>query len=146
MLEAKKISKQYPTPSGALQILTDVDLRLNRGEAAVVIGPSGSGKSTLLYVIGALEPPTSGTVTLDGVDPYTLKDKELSAFRNKSVGFVFQDHLLLPQCSVLENVLIPTIAGGAAGQQGPAATEWKLTGKTSRTAVSERCIGPPAIM
>ena len=93
-----------------MQILTDVDLRLNRGEAAVVIGPSGSGKSTLLYVIGALEPPTSGTVTLDGVDPYTLKDKELSAFRNKSVGFVFQDHLLLPQCSVLENVLVPALA------------------------------------
>ncbi len=110
MLEAKSIRKEYPTPSGALRILTDVDLSLKRGDAVAVIGPSGSGKSTLLYVLGALEPPTSGTVTLDGVDPYTLKDKELSAFRNKSVGFVFQDHLLLPQCSVLENVLVPALA------------------------------------
>lgn len=110
MLEANSICKEYPTPSGALRILTDVDLSLKRGDAVAVIGPSGSGKSTLLYVLGALEPPTSGTVKLDGVDPYVLKDKELSAFRNKSVGFVFQDHLLLPQCSVLENVLVPALA------------------------------------
>jgi lipoprotein-releasing system ATP-binding protein len=77
-----------------------------------VAGPSGSGKSTLLYVLGALEPPTSGQVLLDGVNPYALADKELSAFRNRSVGFVFQDHLLLPQCSVLENVLVPALASG----------------------------------
>ncbi len=110
MLEAKRICKEYPTPSGPLRILTDVDLSLQRGDAVAVIGPSGSGKSTLLYVLGALEPPSSGVVTLDDVDPYELKDKELSAFRNKSVGFVFQDHLLLPQCSVLENVLVPALA------------------------------------
>ncbi len=112
MLEAKQVSKEYPSPSGALRILSDVDLRLNRGDAVAVIGPSGSGKSTLLYVLGALEPPTDGVVMLDGVDPYALKDKELSAFRNKSVGFVFQDHLLLPQCTVLENVLVPALASG----------------------------------
>src|SRR5690348_9856526 len=73
------------------------------------MGPSGSGKSTLLYILGALDPPSGGTVTLDGRNPFELADKELAAFRNKQVGFVFQDHCLLPQCSVLENVLVPTL-------------------------------------
>ena len=73
------------------------------------MGPSGSGKSTLLYVVGTLEPPTSGTVTLGGRDPFRLPEPELAAFRNREVGFVFQDHCLLPQCSVLENVLVPTL-------------------------------------
>jgi lipoprotein-releasing system ATP-binding protein len=75
------------------------------------MGPSGSGKSTLLYVLGALEPPTSGEVTLDSQNPYTLDQKSLAAFRNRQVGFVFQDHCLLPQCSVLDNVLVPTLVG-----------------------------------
>ena len=73
------------------------------------MGPSGSGKSTLLYVLGALEPPTSGTVTLDGQDPFQLNARQLAAFRNKEIGFIFQDHCLLPQCSVIENVLTPTL-------------------------------------
>src|SRR3989338_1747105 len=75
------------------------------------MGPSGSGKSTLLYILGALEPPTSGQVTLDGKDPFALDARALAAFRNDQIGFVFQDHCLLPQCSVLENVLIPTLVG-----------------------------------
>ena len=79
------------------------------------MGPSGSGKSTLLYIMGALEPPTSGTVTLDGQNPFQLKEKELAAFRNKQIGFIFQDHCLLPQCSVLENVLTPTLVSAASG-------------------------------
>ena len=115
MLEAKDVSKSYPTPRGPLPILTGVSLLLNPGETISIVGPSGSGKSTLLYVLGALEPPTSGTVTLDGRDPFTLSDKDLSAFRNKEVGFVFQDHCLLPQCTVLENVLIPTLVASDAG-------------------------------
>ena len=73
------------------------------------MGPSGSGKSTLLYILGALEPPTSGVVMLDGRNPFLLKERDLAAFRNKEVGFIFQDHCLLPQCSVLENVLTPTL-------------------------------------
>jgi lipoprotein-releasing system ATP-binding protein len=73
------------------------------------MGPSGSGKSTLLYILGALEPPSSGAVTLDGRNPFELKEKDLASFRNKEIGFIFQDHCLLPQCSVLENVLIPTL-------------------------------------
>jgi len=107
MLEAHNISKSFPTPRGSLSILADISLALEQGESISIVGPSGTGKSTLLYILGALEPPTSGTVTLDGRDPFTLSDKDLSAFRNKEVGFVFQDHCLLPQCTVLENVLIP---------------------------------------
>lgn len=94
-----------------MRILDGVDLRLERGEAVAIMGPSGSGKTTLLAVLGALEPPTSGTVTLDGNDPFTLSDKALAAFRNKHIGYVFQDHCLLPQCTVLENVLVPTLVG-----------------------------------
>jgi lipoprotein-releasing system ATP-binding protein len=80
------------------------------------MGPSGSGKSTLLYILGALEPPTSGEVTLAGTNPFSLKERDLAAFRNKQVGFIFQDHCLLPQCSALENVLTPTLV--AAKQNG----------------------------
>jgi lipoprotein-releasing system ATP-binding protein len=92
-----------------LEVLSGVSFSLSRGDAVAIMGPSGSGKSTLLYILGALDPPTSGTVTLDGRNPFELPEKELAAFRNKQVGFVFQDHCLLPQCSVLENVLVPTL-------------------------------------
>ena len=113
MLQVDRVSKEYPTPRGALKIVSDISLSLSRGDAVSVMGPSGSGKSTLLYIMGALEPPSSGSVTLDGRNPYQLKEKELAAFRNKEVGFVFQDHCLLPQCSVLENVLTPTLVSAA---------------------------------
>ena len=109
MLVASNVSKSYTTPRGELPILEGVSLTLTRGDAVAIMGPSGSGKSTLLYALGALEPPTTGTVTLDGVDPYSLGERQQAAFRNKHVGFVFQDHSLLPQCSVLENVLAPTL-------------------------------------
>ena len=111
MLEVKNLSKQYPTAQGALPILSDLSFALERGDSASIMGPSGSGKSTLLYVLGALEPPTAGSVTLDGRDPFALDERALAAFRNTRVGFVFQDHLLLPQCTVLENVLVPTLVG-----------------------------------
>src|SRR6476619_6136134 len=110
MLIAESLSKSYPTPRGELPILRDVSLRLERGQSAAIMGPSGSGKSTLLYLLGALESPTSGRMTLDGDDPYRLGEREQAAFRNQRIGFVFQDHSLLPQCSVLENVLAPTLA------------------------------------
>jgi lipoprotein-releasing system ATP-binding protein len=109
VLKVENVSKEYPTPRGALKIVSDISLSLSRGDAVSIMGPSGSGKSTLLYIMGALEPPSSGTVTLDGQNPYQLKEKELAAFRNKEIGFIFQDHCLLPQCSVLENVLTPTL-------------------------------------
>ena len=109
MLKVENISKEYPSPRGTLRILSDISLTLSRGEAISIMGPSGSGKSTLLYILGALEPPTSGTVTLDGNDPFKLNARQLAAFRNKEIGFIFQDHCLLPQCSVIENVLTPTL-------------------------------------
>jgi lipoprotein-releasing system ATP-binding protein len=109
MLESTHVSKAYATAAGPLPILTDVSLTLNQGDAIAIVGPSGSGKSTLLYVLGALEPPSGGSVTLDGVNPFTLSENDLSAFRNKQAGFVFQDHCLLPQLTVLENVLIPAM-------------------------------------
>ena len=95
-------------------MLSDVSFSLSPGDAAAIIGPSGSGKSSLLYMLGALEPPTSGTITLVGRNPFQLAPVELAAFRNKAVGFVFQDHCLLPQCTVLENVLIPTLVTPAS--------------------------------
>ena len=112
MLKVANLTKEYPGPRGPLSILSGISLSLSRGEAISIMGPSGSGKSTLLYILGALEPPSAGTVTLDGQNPFELGEQELAAFRNKKIGFVFQDHCLLPQCSVLENVLTPSLVAG----------------------------------
>ena len=113
MLDAQHLSKTYESPSGPLTVLADVSFTLDRGEAAAIMGPSGSGKSSLLYVVGGLEPPTSGVVRLGDQNPYALAPAALAAFLNAQVGFVFQDHCLLPQCTVLENVLVPTLVGAA---------------------------------
>jgi lipoprotein-releasing system ATP-binding protein len=121
VLEVRKLSKEYPTPAGPVRILSEIDLSLNAGDSVSIVGPSGSGKSTLLYILGALEPPTSGTVLLNGRNPFELDDESLAALRNEQVGFVFQDHHLLPQCTVLENVLIPTLV--AADSDGGRALE-----------------------
>jgi lipoprotein-releasing system ATP-binding protein len=123
LLKVETISKEYPSPRGTLQILSDVSLSLSRGEAISIMGPSGSGKSTLLYILGALEPPTSGTVTLDGRNPFQLNARQLAAFRNKEIGFIFQDHCLLPQCSVIENVLTPTLVSETHADQTERAHE-----------------------
>ena len=124
MLKAENISKEYFTPAGPLRIVSGVSLTLPPGSAVSIMGPSGSGKSTLLYIFGALEPPSSGTVTLKGQNPFLLSAKELAAFRNQQIGFVFQDHCLLPQCSVIENVLTPTmVAASANGDPTLRATE-----------------------
>jgi lipoprotein-releasing system ATP-binding protein len=113
MLLVNGVGKSYPSPQGEVAVLSDVSLSFAPGDAAVIMGPSGSGKSTLLYILGALEPPTTGAVTIDGTNPFSLSAKDLAAFRNKHIGFVFQDHCLLPQCSVIENVLVPTLVGPA---------------------------------
>jgi lipoprotein-releasing system ATP-binding protein len=118
MLNVAHLSKEYPTPRGPLAVLSDVSFSLAPGDAAAIMGPSGSGKSSLLYLLGALEPPTSGTVTLDGRDPFQLPAAALAAFRNEAVGFVFQDHCLLPQCTVLENVLVPTLVASSGNGDG----------------------------
>jgi lipoprotein-releasing system ATP-binding protein len=108
-LQVHDLDKSYPTRSGPLPVLKGVNLKLERGEALVVMGPSGSGKSTLLHILGTLDRPTRGTVSLEATDPFALREPELAKFRNRRIGFVFQDHHLLPQCTVLENVLIPTL-------------------------------------
>ena len=113
MLDVRNLTKEYPTPQKPLTVLENVSFSLERGDAVSVMGPSGSGKSSLLYIIGALEPPTSGTVSLDGQNPYALAAPQLALFRNRHTGFVFQDHCLLPQCSVLENVLVPTLVAAS---------------------------------
>ena len=115
-LAVRSLRKEYPHPSGSLVVLDGLSLSMSRGEALAVMGPSGSGKSTLLYILGSLEVPTSGAVEICGQDPFALDAASLAGFRNRSVGFVFQDHHLLPQCTSLENVLVPTLPGGGSSQ------------------------------
>ena len=109
MLVATHLAKRYDTARGGVPIIDDVSLEVARGDAIAIMGPSGCGKSTLLYILGALERPTAGTVTLDGKNPFDLDDAAQAAFRNAHVGFVFQDHLLLPQLSALDNVIAPSL-------------------------------------
>ena len=111
---ANNITKEYPTPAEPLKILAGVDVELNRGQSLAVVGPSGSGKSTFLQIAGTLDQPTSGTLTLLDQNLIGLNEKQLAKVRNQNLGFIFQDHHLLPQLSSLENVLIPAIAQGAA--------------------------------
>ena len=110
-LIVRGLRKEYVTAAGSLTVLNAVDLSLARGNALAVTGPSGSGKSSLLFVLGGLERPTQGSVRLRGRDVFAANESELAAWRQESVGFVFQEHHLLPQCTVLENVLIPRLAG-----------------------------------
>lgn len=123
MLKVENISKEYPSPRGTLRILSEISFSLSRGEAASIMGPSGSGKSTLLYILGALEPASGGVVTLDGQNPLQLTTRQLAVFRNRHIGFVFQDHCLLPQCSVIENVLTPTLVSENSVNGGERARE-----------------------
>jgi lipoprotein-releasing system ATP-binding protein len=116
MLAVTNVGKAYPTPRGPLAVLSEVTFSLSPGEAAAITGPSGSGKSSLLYMLGALEPPSSGEITLGGQNPFTLPPRGLADFRNAQIGFVFQDHCLLPQCTVLENVLVPTLVAARNGR------------------------------
>jgi len=112
LLKMLDVSKHYAAPAGGpgSDVLRGVNLQVDRGQCLAVVGPSGSGKSTLLNLIGALDRPSSGRVLLDGADLADLSDAELAALRNRKIGFVFQLHHLLPQCTVLENVLLPTLA------------------------------------
>jgi lipoprotein-releasing system ATP-binding protein len=134
LLKVENLSKEYPTPAGPLPIVSDVSLTLPAGSAVSIMGPSGSGKSTLLYMLGALEPPTSGTVTLKGQNPFLLSAKQLAAFRNQQIGFVFQDHCLLPQCSVIENVLTPTMVSTNGDASDRASELLKQVGLAERLA------------
>jgi lipoprotein-releasing system ATP-binding protein len=121
MLIADRVCKHYATARGPVPILEDVSLTVPRGESAAIMGPSGCGKSTLLYLLGGLEPPSSGAIQIDGMNPYGLGEGAQAAFRGVTVGFIFQDHLLLPQLSALDNVLVPTLVA----KGGPPAGEMR---------------------
>src|SRR5687768_7826429 len=143
VLNVDNVTKTYPTPRGELAILNGISLTLNRGDAIAIMGPSGSGKSTLLYLLGALEAPSSGRVTLDGQNPYDLGERQQAAFRNRHIGFIFQDHSLLPQCSVLENVLTPTLAA-PAGAADAAGDERRAREILDRVGLTDRLDHRPA--
>lgn len=110
MIQIKEITKNF----GELQVLKGIDLVINEGEVVSIVGPSGAGKTTLLQIMGTLDKADTGTVILNGTDVGALKEKELSAFRNRQIGFVFQFHQLLPEFTALENVMMPALIGGVS--------------------------------
>ena len=165
MINARHLSKTYETPGEAIQVLDHLDLTLAAGETAAIVGPSGSGKSTLLNLLGALDRPTSGTITIGDQDISTFSEEQAAAFRNHSLGFIFQQQHLLPQLNVLENVLVPRLAGD--WQESAADTEkraltllesvglsdrlhhlpWQLSGgEKLRTAVARALINRPKLI
>ena len=141
LLIAENVSKSFATSAAEpLNILRDISLELAAGDNLAIMGPSGSGKSTLLSILGTLDSPSSGKVTLAGTNPFELSEPELAQFRSQSIGFVFQDHHLLPQCTVIENVLIPFLSTGKAGPQEVDLAEKLL----SRVGLAERSLHRPA--
>jgi lipoprotein-releasing system ATP-binding protein len=139
-LVVEHLEKSFPTRGEALVVLRDASLQLSAGQNAAILGPSGSGKSTLLFIIGTLDAPTGGSVRLNGVDPFSLPEGGLADFRNRHIGFVFQDHYLLPQLTVLENVLVPALAGGTPSQE----TVQRAKELVARVGLSERMEHRPA--
>lgn len=137
---AEAIVKHYPTPTEPLEILRGVDVGLNRGENLAVVGPSGCGKSTFLQIAGTLDEPTSGSVELLGQRLDQLKTSALASFRNKNIGFIFQDHHLLPQLTAIENVLIPVVAHATATRESSERAKMLL----AKVGLSERINHRPA--
>ncbi len=111
MIEISKLVKKYPGPAGDITVLDGLDLSVSKGESIAIVGPSGCGKTTLLNILGTLDTPSSGTILVDGKRIDQMDADERARFRNHTLGFVFQQHFLLPQCSVLENVLVPRLSG-----------------------------------
>jgi lipoprotein-releasing system ATP-binding protein len=112
MIEVSRVSKSYESPAGPVDVLRDLTLNVGAAESVAIVGPSGSGKTTLLNLLGALDQPSSGSITIGGTAIAGLDPEAAARFRNRSIGFIFQLHYLLPQCTVLENVLVPRLAGG----------------------------------
>jgi lipoprotein-releasing system ATP-binding protein len=165
-LEVRDLHKSFRRGRETVEVLRGAELELAAGESAAITGPSGSGKSTLLQIVGTLDPPSSGTVRIGGVEPFSLSEPELARFRNRTVGFVFQEHHLLPQYSVLENVLIPTLPhpDTAGGDDAPRERALELLdrvglshrlehrpaelsgGERQRVAVARALINRPALL
>jgi len=165
MISVLNLCKTYETPGESIQVLDRLDLTLAAGETAAIVGPSGSGKSTLLNLLGALDRPTSGSIRIGEQDISTYTEKQAAAFRNQSLGFIFQQQHLLPQLNVLENVLVPRLSGH--WQESAADTEkralkllesvglsgrlnhlpWQLSGgEKLRTAVARALINRPKLI
>lgn len=125
LLELQGVTRTFESAPGSPEVLKGVDFSIDAGQSAAIVGPSGCGKSTLLNLIGTLDNPTSGTITFDGRDIRSMNDGDVAAFRNRSIGFVFQLHHLLPQCTALENVLVPTLVN-AESQNARARAEQLL--------------------
>lgn len=139
-LEVRDLHKSFSAGDETVSVLDGISFVLDRGEAVAITGPSGSGKSTLLHLLGALDQPTSGTIEVEGESPFDLEEPELARYRNRTLGFVFQEHHLLPQYSVLENVLLPTLAFPPP----PEAIEDKARELLARVGLSHRLDHRPA--
>ena len=159
MIEIQGITKSF----GELQVLKGIDLIIYKGEVVSVVGPSGAGKTTLLQIMGTLDKADSGSVVINGVEVGSLKEKELSAFRNKQIGFVFQFHQLLPEFTALENVMIPALIGGMSSDKAMKKAKETLAflgleerashkpadltgGEKQRVAVARALINDPAVI
>jgi len=140
VIRLDNVHKFYPVGRRRLHVLKGVSLRIERGSYIAIMGPSGSGKSTLLFIIGTLDTPSGGKLRLDGTDPFSLAEPQLAEFRNRHIGFVFQDHYLLPQLTVLENTLIPAMADGSPSRE----VVDRATELLSRVGLAERLDHRPA--
>jgi lipoprotein-releasing system ATP-binding protein len=123
LLEVHGLCKTYVTGPNRVEVLTDIDLELEAATTTALVGASGAGKSTLLHLLGALDRPSAGTVSFRGQDLFRKSDRELAAFRNKSIGFVFQFHHLLPEFTALENVMMPALIARTAHDRAKATAE-----------------------
>ena len=159
MIKLEGITKSF----GSLQVLKGIDLEINKGEIVSIVGPSGAGKTTLLQIMGTLDEPDAGVVQIDGTVVSRMKEKELSAFRNKNIGFVFQFHQLLPEFTALENVMIPALIAGVSSKEAHERAmkildfmglvdrashkpnEWS-GGEKQRVAVARALINDPAVI
>jgi lipoprotein-releasing system ATP-binding protein len=141
MIAVSRVAKIYDSPAGPVTILRDLELKVEAGETVAIVGPSGSGKTTLLNLLGALDQPSSGSIAIDGVALAGMDATAAARFRNRSIGFIFQLHYLLPQCTILENVLVPRLTGD--WDEPPAATRTRAESLLEQVGLKDRMTHRP---